>query len=179
MGTSTLRREFLRLTIVAFLAATSARAESGRPNGTAGAQSDPTAPSTPAVAPAAPEQEPGEAAKATATAHRLVREYLAKRYTAIGERLEIAVDLGAPAPVPGWDGRWRFPGTATLHHYYDTAEDGPTRRRVVEIKETKGLSATQKYRLIERTTFIRTENIAFEACVSGTGADATLDFTLR
>ncbi len=176
MGTSTLRREVLQLTIVALLAATSVRAESGRPNGTAGDQSTP---STPGVAPAAPEQEPGEAAKVTATAHRLIREYLAKRYTAIGERLEIAEDLGAPAPVQGWDGRWRFQGTAALHHYYDSAEEGPMRRRVVEIKETKGLSATQKYRLIERTTFIRTENIAFEACVTGTGADATLDFTLR
>ncbi len=173
MGTSILRRGVLHATIAALLAVTVVRAAGG------GSRSDPASGPAPAVAPAEPEPTPDEPAKATATAHRLIREYLAKRYTAIGERLELAVELATPAPVQGWDGRWRFPGTATLHHYYDTAEDGPTRRRVVEIKETKGLSATQQYRLIERTTFIRTEKIAFEACVTGTGADATLDFTLR
>ena len=172
MGTSILRRRIIQATIAALLATTTVRAASG------GSPSEPASGPAPAVT-AEPEQAPDEEAKVTAAAHRLIREYLAKRYTAIGERLEIAVDLATPTPVQGWDGRWRLPGTATLHHYYDTAEDGPTRRRVIEIKETKTLSATQKYRLIERTTFIRTEKIAFEACITGTGADATLDLTLR
>ena len=179
MGTSIFRRGILQVTIAALLTATAVRADTGRSTGIAGGQPEPTSATTPAAAPAEPQQEPEEEAKVTAAAHRLLRDFLAKRYTAIGERLEIALSLDTPAPVQGWAGRWRFPGTATLHHYHDTAEDGPTRRRVVEIKETKNLSATQKYRLIERTTFIRTENIAFEACVTGTGADATLDFTLR
>ncbi len=173
MGTPILRRVILHATVAALLAVTVVRAASGE------SLSEPASGPAPAVVPAEPEPTSDEPAKVTAAAHRLIREYLAKRYTAVGERLEIAVDLAAPAPVPGWDGRWRLPGTATLHHYHDTAEEGPTRRRVVEIKETKGLSATQKYRLIERTTFIRTEKLAFEACVTGTGADATLDFTLR
>lgn len=128
---------------------------------------------------AATAQQPDANAEIVASAHGLARRHLVKQYSAIGERLDISMQLNTPEPVPGWPGRWRFVGTATLRHYRDTESDAATRRRVVEIQETPDLSAKKKLRLIERTTFIRAETIAFEACITGTGADASLDFTLR
>ncbi|MFT3830822.1 MAG: hypothetical protein QM691_14050 [Opitutaceae bacterium] len=123
-------------------------------------------------------QDPDEKVAVTAEAPDLIRKFLASRYSAAGERLEVALTLQAPESVPGWPGRWRFNGTATLRHFRSEADE-VTRRRVLEIRENHGLSAGQKIELIEDTTFIRSETIAFEACVTRTGADASLDFTLR
>lgn len=173
------RRAILLSSVTALLCATSLQAEQGSCTTTAGAEPKlSTTLEVPASTPAQ-QQEPDEKSKVTATAYRLLDDHFKKRYSSIGERLVISINLDAPEQVQGWLGRYRFKGTAILRHFRDSNMDETMRRKELEIRETPGINAKEKYRLVERASFIRAENISFEACVTGTGPDAALDFTLR
>lgn len=177
-GTTTPRRAFL-LSFTALLCAATLQAEQDPRTTTAGTEPKlSTTLEVPAPTPA-PQQEQDEKSKVTATAYRLLDDYFNKRYSSIGERLVVSINLDEPEQVQGWLGRWRFKGTAILRHFRDSSTDETMRRKELEIRETPGINSKEKYRLVERASFIRAESISFEACVTGTGPDAALDFTLR
>lgn len=181
MGTHSLRRETFPLILAALMCATVTHAEPDRqtlPANDAQSTELSTTLEIPAAAPA-PQQEQDEKSKVTATAQRLVTQHFNQRYSCIGERLVISMSLDAPEQVQGWPGRWRFNGNAILRHYRDSSSDELMRKKELEIRETPGLNAKEKYRLVERASFLRAENVTFEACVTGTGPDATLEFSLR
>jgi hypothetical protein len=181
MGTTTLQRAIFHSAFAALVCATAIHAgqdQQALPVGNTSTSELSTTLEVPAATPA-PQQEPDEKSKATAAAQRLLTQHFNQRYSCIGERIVISMNLDAPEQVQGWPGRWRFNGTAILRHYRDTSSDELMRKKELEIRETPGLNAKEKYRLVERASFLRAENVAFEACVTGTGPDATLDFTLR
>jgi len=126
-----------------------------------------------------PQQEPDEKAKASATASGLLYDYFASRYQGIGDRVDVSLKLEAPEPVPGWAGRWRLHGIATIRHYRDSNADGQFAKREQEIQETRGISGKKKRRMLERAAFVRAEAVEFEACVTTTGTDAALDVSIR
>ena len=127
-----------------------------------------------------PEHEPDEKAKASATASSLLYDYFASRYQGIGDRVNVSLKLDAPEPVPGWSGRWRLHGLATIRHYRDSNADGQFAKREQEIQETRGISGKKKRHLLAQAAFIRSEVVEFEASVTTTtGTDAALDVSIR
>lgn len=126
-----------------------------------------------------PVPEPDEKAKASATASSLLYDYFVSRYQGIGDRVNVSLKLDAPEPIPGWAGRWRLHGVATIQHYRDSNADGQLAKREQEIQETRGISGKKKRRLLAQAAFIRSEVVEFEASVTTTGPDAALDVSIR
>jgi len=126
-----------------------------------------------------PQQEPDEKAKASATASSLLYDYFASRYQGIGDRVNVSLKLDAPEPIPGWAGRWRLHGLATIRHYRNSNADGQFAKREQEIQETRGISGKKKRHLLAQAAFIRSEVVEFEASVTTTGTDAALDVSIR
>ena len=126
-----------------------------------------------------PEHEPDEKAKASATASGLLYDYFASRYQGIGDRVNVSLKLDAPEPIPGWAGRWRLHGLATIRHYRNSNADGQFAKREQEIQETRGISGKKKRHLLAQAAFIRSEVVEFEASVTPPGTDAALDVSIR
>ena len=178
-GTAQPWRAILLSSCTALLCAATVQAEQGPRTTTTGTEPKLSTTLEVPASTAAPQQEPDERSKATATAYRLLDDYFNQRYSSIGERLVISINLDDSEQVQGWPGRYRFKGAAVLRHYRDSSTDETMRRKELEIRETPGINAKKKYRLVERASFIRAETVSFEACVTGTGPDAALEFTLR
>lgn len=120
-----------------------------------------------------------EKAHARATAFRLGYEYFGTHYKMIGGRTETSLKMEEATPVPGWTGRWRLHGFATLRYYRDVEANQNLIERERQLYNNPELTRKKIDRILANESFIRSELVEFDADVDKLDTEPEISVWIR